>query len=173
MMTYPFTEQDSQAAHDDWGANCGPNALAFALGRNIKDCKDLIPGFTGKQFTNPTMMLSAILSSGANVRTISVRPPQEGRFADIEPMFHQHAAVVRIQWEGPWTKPGANQRWAYRQTHWIATWLHSNTAFVFDVNGGVRNLQSWEQDIVPLLVESIPRATGGWFPTHIYRIASR
>ena len=30
-LTYPFTESDSQRAFDEWGANCGPNALAFAL----------------------------------------------------------------------------------------------------------------------------------------------
>jgi len=171
MLLSPFTEEDSKAAHEEWGANCGPNALAFALCRNIKDCKDLIPGFSDNGFTNPTMMKAAIAGAGRTVRSIVMNSPQEGRFADLEPMFTEQTSVVRIQWEGPWTKRGANQRWAYRQTHWIATWLHSNTAFVFDVNGGVRNLQSWENDVVPLLVESIPRASGGWFPTHIYRIA--
>jgi hypothetical protein len=56
MLTYPFTEQDAQKAYDDWGANCGPNALAFAMGLHIDKVKGLIRGFDSRGYTSPTMM---------------------------------------------------------------------------------------------------------------------
>jgi len=170
MLTYPFTEQDAQKAYDDWGANCGPNALAFAMGLHIDKVKGLIRGFDSRGYTSPTMMRQALNDLGTRYISVNVLKPEPPHYADIESMFDERAALVRIQWEGPWTEPGANPKWAYRQTHWVATWLNDNTAFVFDVNGGVRTLESWEKEIVPLLVEHTPRATGGWFPTHIWRI---
>jgi hypothetical protein len=170
LTSYPFTEQDSGQALREWGANCGPNALAFALGRNIKDCKDLIPEFSEKRFTNPTMMKAALAAAGVKHRCLTQKAPDTGHYACLDRMFHLEPSVVRIQWEGPWTVVGANAQWAYRHTHWIATQLHCATAFVFDVNCGVMNFQSWDTEIVPQITESIPRATGGWFPTHVYRI---
>lgn len=169
-LTYPFTEQESQKAHDEWGANCGPNALAFALGIHVNETRRLIPEFEAKCYTTPTMMREALDRAGAKFAVARVPARKPGHLADIEPMFHKATALVRIQWEGPWTEPGANPRWAYRQTHWVTTWMHDTTCFMFDVNGGVRTLQSWEAEIVPLLTGEIERANGHWFPTHIWRI---
>jgi hypothetical protein len=43
-MKYPFTESDLQSAFDNWGANCGPTALAFALQRPLSEISGKIPG---------------------------------------------------------------------------------------------------------------------------------
>lgn len=168
-ITYPFTEADAKAAHDEWGCNCGPTALSFALQWPLADVRYMIPGFEQKRYTSPTMMRSAL-------DLISQRISCVGR-PSVEAMFDQHEyrgrlALVRIQWTGPWTAPGANPRWAYRHTHWITTWTERSVPLIFDCNGGIRGIDSWESEIVPLLTD-YERADGGWFPTHIWRLNRR
>lgn len=170
--TYPFTEEQATAAHEEWGANCGPTALAFALGVGLDYVRESIPGFEEKRYTSPSMMKSAL----RNLAQEFFAAPT-GLSTGLANMFADNIALVRVQWSGPWTQPGANPKWAYRQTHWIATWLEPHGQFgethlklIFDVNGGIRPLLSWEEEIVPLILKSYPRADGGWFPTHIWRI---
>lgn len=167
MPTYTFTAEEAQAAYDEWGCNCGPAALAFALQVPLDAVRTLIPDFEQKRYTSPTMMRAALNAAGCS-------------FDDVKPatndaMFHEREALVRIQWTGPWTQPGVNPKWAYRQTHWIATVLESIEApgdldVVFDINGGMVSFAEWESRIVPHILGSYPRADGGWFPTHIWRM---
>lgn len=161
-MMYPFTEDESQAAYDEWGANCGPNALAFALQIPLTEVRGKIPGFEAKRYTSPTMMKAAL----ENLRApFAVVPPSRSA------MFQWEPCLVRIQFCGPWTEPGANPKWAYRQTHWIATYMvERQAAMVFDCNGGIRGYQSWRNEILPLLTEATPRANGEWFPTHVWQV---
>lgn len=162
MLTYTFTEDDVQAAHDEWGANCGPTALAFALQIPLDDVRDAIPGFDDKRYTSPTMMRQALEHLG--------RPFQVIRPADRSTMFQWSPSLVRVQWTGPWTAPNANPRWAYRHTHWIATYMvERQAAMLFDCNGGIRGFQSWQDEIVPLLT-NYDRADGGWHPTHVWKL---
>jgi hypothetical protein len=100
-----------------------------------------------------------------------VRPPKyiKGTPNDVEPMFHDAPSLVRVQWTGPWTEPGASPKWAYRQTHWIATWRERGVPLVFDCNSGITGI-SWIDSIVPQLTKLYPRADGEWFPTHIWRL---
>ena len=171
MLNYPFTEEDSSKAYQEWGANCGPNALAFALQVPLENVRGLIPDFESKRYTSPSMMKAAL---GVVGRTFVNNP------ADVANMFrlsHSETAVnlTRIQWTGPWTQPGANRKWSYRQTHWITTWGERHgpcREWVFDVNGGVLGFTTWKQAIVPVLTAGIPRADGGWFPTHVWRLES-
>jgi len=166
MLKYPFTESDSKHAYAEWGANCGPNALAFALQIPLSQVRGKIPGFEQKHYTSPTMMAEALAGFGqAYLAAPKSETSKESMFCGNSP------SLVRIQWHGPWTAVGANPKWAYRQTHWICTYMvHGQAAMVFDVNGGVRGYQSWRDEIVPLLVANTPRASGGWHPTHIWRI---
>ena len=53
---YTFTQADSQRAFDEWGANCGPNALAFALQTSLDAVKGQIPEFEKRRYTSPSMM---------------------------------------------------------------------------------------------------------------------
>ena len=168
MPTYTFSEQDAQAAYDEWGCNCGPSALAFALQISLKQVRPLLRGFEQKRYTNPTMMKVALET--VNRQFSNVRPPVRGRMFD-EHHFRGRMSLIRIQWTGPWTAPGVNPRWAYRQTHWITTWTERDVALLFDCNGGIRGIVSWEGEIVPMLTEQIDRADGCWFPTHIWRLA--
>lgn len=172
--TYPFTEADMVKAHDEWSANCGPNALAFALQIHLEQVRGNIPEFEKKKFTSPTMMKAAL-------RNLEVKWQEYTHLRIVDAMFAPLGiSLCRIQWCGPWTEPGANPKWAYRQTHWIATWQHMEECgvlgemqflyMVFDINGGIMAFDQWKKEIVPLITRSIPRANGEWFSTHIWRI---
>ncbi len=175
MFEYPFTEHEAQAAYDEWNANCGPTSLAFALQIGLDQVRGKIPGFNQKGYTSPTMMKAGLAALGRTFLHVY------GELTEAA-MFHKNIALTRIQWCGPWTKPGANARWAYGATHWVASWAHEEKGaflgykstkvglFVFDCNGGIRSFDSWKKEIIPLIVESIPRADGMWFPTHVWRI---
>ena len=171
---YPFTEEEMLRAAEEWNCNCGPSALAFALQVPLDKVRGKIPGFEAKRYTSPTMMKAALLA--LSVRWREIHPDK------MRDVCHPQIALTRIQWTGPWTDAGANPKWAYRQTHWVATWRvgmfpkpgeltpHPDSLLVFDCNGGIRPLASWESEIVPLLTAQYPRAYGGWFPTHVWRL---
>ncbi len=161
IYDYPFTEEEAKAAYDEWQCNCGPAALAFALGMKLDAVRGAIPDFDKKHYTSPSMMKAALANLGGRFDS-AVCPSPAGMFVDT-------VSLVRLQWSGPWTAPGANPKWAYRHTHWIATWTTPYNT-VFDVNGGIMAFHRWEKEIVPLIVATIPRADGGYFPTHIWRL---
>lgn len=166
-LGYSFTQEDSDAAFKSWGCNCGPAALAFALRVTPDDVRSLIPEFDEKRYTSPRMMGTALAASGATW--------QRGRPVVGRPLFRLlssgFVSLVRIQWTGPWTAEGANPKWAYRQTHWICGWVDGGARMVFDVNGGIRTLFDWEENIVPPLLEvCVPKADGGWYPTHCWPV---
>jgi hypothetical protein len=164
MLTYPFTEQDMERAADEWGCNCGPASLAFALQKPLEYVRGKIPGFAERGYTSPTMMKQALEALRQPWRTVP---------ADKGAMFQWLPCLVRLQWCGPWTQPGANPKWAYRQTHWIATYMvECQAAMVFDCNSGILGFQRWRDEIVPLITSSYKRASGEWFPTHIWQIVS-
>jgi hypothetical protein len=179
MLTYPFTQEDFQQAYEEWGANCGPSALAFVLKLPIAAVRHRIPSFEERRYTSPTMMAVALRNLGREYCEVLKQGPAV-RLSDRDlsrVMFANQTALVRVQWSGPWTNPGVNPRWAYGHTHWIATWLditsrnHSTrTRMVFDCNGGIRSYENWQREIVPVLTK-YPRANGDWFPTHVWRLA--
>jgi hypothetical protein len=170
-LAYPFTEEEFNVAAREWGCNCGPSALAFATQKRLDAVRHAIPGFAEKRYTSPLMMKAALEFLRTPFVAVTVREKRHP--ADVEGMFAGTPTLVRVQWTGPWTAPGANPKWAYRQTHWIVAW-HGNVEgapMVFDCNGGVRGFSSWEDEIVPLILQAcVPRADGGWYPTHIWRL---
>lgn len=172
---YPFTEDEARAANAEWGLNCGPAALAFALQIGLDEVRAALAptGFEQRRYTSPTMMARALESLGAEFH--AVRNPHGGRNykAGVQAMFLPGGGMVlvRIQWTGPWTAVGKTTKWAARQTHWIACWRNVGSwPCVFDINGGVRLFDSWEKEIVPLIVATYPRADGGWYPANVWRL---
>lgn len=167
---YPFTQAEFEAASKGWGANCGPGALAFALQVGLDVVRPAIPEFDARRYTSPTMMRQALDKLGVTwtQNAVAGRPKMPGEEPEIP--FGELIALVRIQWTGPWTAPGANPKWAYRQSHWIAAWRDAQGAKVFDVNGGVMTFAHWKVEIVPLLTALYPRADGRWYPTHCWRV---
>lgn len=168
FMTYPFTEEQMTQAAEEWGCNCGPSALAFALGKSLDEVRPAIPDFDAKRYTSPSMMKAAIKNLNAGYAPFAPQPPSAQDRTIC--MFHLQPSLVRIQWTGPWTKEGANPKWAYRQTHWIATCFEGESRLIFDCNGGLMREPRWLYEIIPLITSMYPRADGGWFPTHIWRL---
>ncbi len=166
MVKVPFSERAVLQANDEWGCNCGPLALAFALQISLDDVRPLIPKFELKRFTNPTMMRAALETVGR--RYHSVRPSDRELMFD-EQDFQGRMSLVRIQWTGPWTASDAQPRWAYRYTHWITTWTERRVPLLFDT--GIWGIDGWEGEVVPVLTTQHDRADGGWLPTHIWRLA--
>ena len=158
MMDYPFSEAELKAAARDWGCNCGPSALAFAIQRPLEVARHAIPDFDRKRYTSPSMMLAALQSLGikhhAHPTTLKVEAS----------MFDDRPALVRVQWTGPWTG-----KWAYWYTHWVCCWKEWGVDAVFDCNGGVLHFREWRDEIVPLLLPK--RGDGKWHPTHIWRLS--
>lgn len=156
----PFTLDQAQAAADEWGANCGPGAIAAVCGLTLDALRPHLGNFEGKRYTNPTLMLDTL-------KRLSVR------YRKVEKI--ERLGLVRIQWEGPWTKPGVPIRARYRHTHWIGKRVHEGATWVFDINaicvGGWIPFAEWSDQLVPwLLKECQPRADGKWHPTHCLEI---
>lgn len=164
MKPLRFNEADADRASKAWGANCGPGALAAVTGMTLDEVRPHLIGFDAKRYTNPTMMLAALRSlSIANIV----------RHRDEWPRF----GLARIQWHGPWTKPGVPPRVTYRYTHWVGTELGNNSRGVFDINamnsGGWISLHDWTGALVPWLLKELhPKADGKWSITHSVEVVT-
>lgn len=163
-MEYPFTQEQMAVAAEAWGCNCGPSALAFALQKPLEAVRYAILGFEKKGYTSPTMMKAGLEELQAPYVGVA-KPNRDAMFAD-------RPALVRIQFTGPWTNPGANPKWAYWHTHWVCCWCEGGTPLVFDCNGGILGVSQWENDIIPLLTAVDKKCDGKWYPTHIWRLGA-
>jgi hypothetical protein len=162
-----FTWQDAERAAEEWGCNCGPSAIAAITGLSLDEVRPHMGDFEKKRYTNPTLMWAALQSIG-------VRFSYRG--GDLGKNSWPAHGLCRIQFEGPWTEPGVNPKWAYRQTHWVAASRHEGEIGVFDINAigngsGWCLLEHWVGEIVPWIIrEAVPRANGGWHITHSVEI---
>jgi hypothetical protein len=148
-----FTEEDSQRANDEWGANCGPHSLAAAIGCTLDRAHELLPTFDYKRYVNPTMMACALVMADIDyVLSKGLRTPVlcEG--------------LNRIQWEGKWLRPGVPARVAYGYTHWVA---HVK-GWVFCTCMPIRlwiTEQEWRESIAEVCQRN---KSDGWHVTHHY-----
>lgn len=161
-----ITVEEGERAFNEWGCNCGPAALAAIMGLTLDQVRPHMGDFEQKRYTNPTLMFESLDRVGARWKNL-------GQRCDW-PVY----GLCRIQWEGPWTKPGVPLRARYRHTHWIAVQhpVGSMTVGIFDVNclangSGWTDEKSWCENLVPwLLKECVPRAYGKWHVTHSIEI---
>ncbi len=156
------TLEDAQRAADAWGANCGPGALAAVLGKTLDDVRPHLVGFDLKGYTNPTMMFVALHELGVKWKDVPGWPTN---------------GLVRVQWGGPWMRPGVPIRARYRHTHWIATRLVGDDLFAFDINGacvGWMPFEEWSGQLAPWLIrEAVKRGDGTWTVTHRMEIDNK
>lgn len=168
-----LTIENAQAAADEWGFNCGPAAVCAILGMAPDELRPHLLDFETKGYTNPTLMANILRGLGVSFRRKfeSAGEPMSGE------VQWPARGLVRIQWGGPWTKPGVPMRARYRATHWIGyrSGPGINHDRVFDVNalcvGGWLPFAEWSNQLVPwLLKECQPKADGRWWPTHCWEV---
>ena len=164
-----FTVEDADRAYEEWGANCGPGAIAAMCGLTLDEVRPHMGDFEQKHYTNPTLMWRVLQSIGVR---FSYRGGHLGQ------TNWPRWGLCRVQWEGPWTQPGVPVRAAYRHTHWIGATVDPDKGVgVFDINAigngsGWCALEEWAGTLVPwLLEECVPRANGGWYLTHVVEVA--
>lgn len=162
-------EKDAARAYDQWGCNCGPGAIAAICHLTLDEVRPLMSGFEKKGYTNPTMMIEALDRLGVPWRV-------RGLASNVPKLDFPKYGIARIQWEGPWSAPGANPRWGYRHTHWVGAARKIDTVEIFDINcvqngSGWVDLLDWSEMVVPWILKScVPRASGRWHITHAIEV---
>lgn len=143
-----YEPDDIDKAHAEWKCNCGPAALAAILRIPATAVRPLFPLFPGKPWCNPTHMLTAL-----GLTRMTWEKNTVGRWPEYGLCF--------LQIEGPWENPGVPVGVAYRHTHWIGTAVLPSCRMVYDVNGGQWTpLTWWEVNVMSLILQSNPKATG-------------
>jgi hypothetical protein len=167
-----LTLESVMAAADAWNFNCGPGALCAVLGKTPEEIRPHLLDFERKGYTNPTLMADILRGLGVSFRRVyECQHKVDGR----EPVYPSFG-LVRVQWGGPWTKPGVPMAARYRHTHWIGMNHFEGARFAFDVNcvctGGWLPWREWTGQVVPwLLRECEPKADGTWWPTHCWEVS--
>lgn len=168
----PFTDEEATAASAEWNFNCGPGALCAVLGLKPADVRPFLGDFEAKGYTNPTLMRETLGRLGVECEMMccSIIPNTPSQ---TWPAF----GLARVQWGGPWTKPGVPMRARYRKTHWVGSWRDSRNRkhAVYDVNagpyGGWLPLSAWAGTLVPWLLSEVePKADGRWWLTHTIEV---
>ena len=168
-----FNAEDANRAYDEWGANCGPGAIAAICGLTLDELRPHMDDFEAKRYTNPTLMWAVM-------RSLGVRFSFRG--GDLGRANWPRYGLARVQWEGPWTRPGVPMRARYRHTHWVGAATlpacgGNLQVGIFDINAigngsGWCSLRDWEQTLVPWILENcVPRADGGWHLTHVVEVS--
>lgn len=144
-MQVRFTLDDAVRAADEWGANCGPGALAAVLGITLDQVRPLIYGFDTKRYTSPSMMFAALKASRRAWKKTEAPWPKHG--------------LARVQWHGPWMNPGVPVRARYRHTHWVGAHEGDAGHHIFDINcicvGGWVHFEEWSVHVVPWLIKEL------------------
>lgn len=166
MTPVRFSAEDAWRASDEWHFNCGPGALCAVLDMTPDELRPRLLDFESKGYTNPTLMTDVLSGMGVPHRQVYRADEPRGMPA----LSH---GLMRVQWGGPWTRPGVPMRARYRQTHWVA--MRNAGLEVFDINaicvGGWIDFKQWSEQLVPWLIrECCPKSDGTWWPTHALEV---
>lgn len=143
----PFTPPDLESAYRAWAANCGPAAFAAIVRRPLREVREFFPSFPRRPWLTPSAMKEALDKIGARYKDTSKH------FATRTPLY----GLVFVQIAGPWTKPGANAKWAYKYTHWVG--VAGGRRYDANVNGWLPESE-WRTSVMAQLVKGHDRATG-------------
>lgn len=164
-----FSQADGRAASDEWTFNCGPGALCGVLNMTPTEIRPHLLDFETKGYTNPTLMFDIL--KGLQIRHRLIARTDDPTHPTIWPRF----GLCRVQWHGPWTRPGVPMKVRYRQTHWIGVSSEEGGRMIFDINamqvGGWITEETWSSSLVPWLLPHVsPKADGRWHLTHSIEI---
>lgn len=108
MRPLVFNQQDSDRAHKEWKASCGPHAIAAACGKNLDEVRAVLVNFKG--WMSPTMVSNALGALGMTDILYQTKLKTDALCNGIN----------RVQWEGKWLNPGVPAKVAYFHTHLVA-----------------------------------------------------
>lgn len=168
---YPYSQEESQAAHEAWGANCGPGALATMVGLKLDDVRSHIPQFEQRGYTNPSMMQAALRSLGVKYHEVDDTLAREAGSV-LDPgykLIWPKYGLMRIQWEGRWMNPGVPIAARYRHTHWVGI-IATDQPNIFDCNFGWGDYIRWVREVVGPITSQIKGANGKFHPTHCWEL---
>lgn len=141
-----FTPWDLEQAHEDWGCNCGPAALAACLGMTLDDVWCHLGRFCQLHYMNRDMMFQAVRQHGFRA-TVDLVADQDG--VDRYPTH----GLCLVQFGGPWVDDPKLAKWGTTQTHWIASKIDAGVNWIFDVNyARWVEWQTWHEELIPRLV---------------------
>jgi hypothetical protein len=153
-----FGQAEVEAAHNEWGCNCGPAALAAVMGLTLDEVRLCLGDFEERGYMNVSMMRSAIAAAGGRINgEVDCGPGRDfyplGRFG-----------LVRIQRGGPWIIDGKPARWAATASHWIAS-IHGpgGLQFIYDINSGLVPWGEWDRGVAPAIMREIKRCDGSYY----------
>jgi hypothetical protein len=104
-----YTDADSERAHKEWKATCGPHSLAAACGKTLDEVHAIMPA-NYKGWMSPTMVCNALGALGMTDILYQTKLKTDALCNGIN----------RVQWEGKWLNPGVPARVAYFHTHLVA-----------------------------------------------------
>lgn len=148
------------AAHETWGATCGPAALAAAVGMEVLPLRR----FWKTRWTTPTTMKEALTGLGVAFAVHAALAS------------HHQRGLLFIQLRGAWDcKPVKAQ---YPHTHWVAFARQTDGLSIYDGNAGSRTRwggwfpsEEWKRTILQQIVASKKGASGGWWIRTVVEIA--
>jgi hypothetical protein len=164
-----FLQEDAESAYKEWGADCGPGALAAMLNMTLDAVRPHLFDFENKGYINPKLMFKILSSLGYTWQKESYR--------NWLPYGWPNDGLVRVQFEGPWCDPGVPTKKRYRHTHWVASRRVGDNLFIFDINcmnvGGWVTEGLWSRKVVPWMLSVLePGNYGTWHPTHVLEVMS-
>jgi uncharacterized protein (DUF433 family) len=148
-----FGKEEQQNAYAQWGANCGPGALAGTCGITPSDVLRVMPDFTAYGHTREWMLEAALNRLGV-----------EWVYGYPSNMTY---GIARVLWGGPWSA-SLNRFDRLAHSHWIGlTRSQMDGTWVFDINaiavGGWISMSEWESGLVPsLMATEEPDWDGTW-----------
>jgi hypothetical protein len=141
-----FTEAESIDAEGDWGAACGPQAIAAAINEPLEHVRENLPaGFRGSM--SPTQVKRTLDAFAIVYRQVKELQDQKLR-----------NGLGYVQWDGRWVMSKFRQE-RYHYTHWIA----ARNGWVFDLNAiqfGWLYEADWRMDISRFVKDE---GYKGWF----------
>src|SRR4029077_3207218 len=121
IATALYAPPDVDQAHAEWGANCGPCAIAAILERPLADVRPLLGSFETCWHMNGGAISAALQRAGVRV----------GHW--IKGDWPKRRGIAYIQICGPWDAPGVPVVAAYKHTHAVAMEVVEGERMVYDV----------------------------------------
>lgn len=155
-----YVPPDTYQAYLDWGATCGPAALAAILACRVMSLKKVMQPYRG--YTTFGAMRLALKKLDVPYHVLRNDFKLTLGFAGVS----YAGRLSMIQWGGSWLQPGVHVGAALSRTHWVA--VVEDPVRIYDVNAGSAGtgcwvtLQDWMTVIAPSIMETIRGCDGTW-----------